>query len=112
MINKLLKYKCPSCGRRKLKAPAGFLGLPTACSDGCKTTLRRKAEQQFAIWRFTTKELNNVYWRTLRLLTLLDQSANDLSYNDFLIWLYLEHGNSKIELSRIYNGLLEGKNYE
>lgn len=110
MIKRLLKYECPACGKRKLQAPAGFLGLPTACSDKCKTAIKVEAEKQLAIWQFTTRELNTMYWRTTRVLTLLDQNVAKLTYTDFLVWLYLKHGQSKIEVSRIYNGLTEGKN--
>ena len=107
---KIFKYSCPACGSRKLKAPAGFLGLATACSTACNTSIKIQAEQQFAIWRFTTRELNTMYWRTVRLLTLLDQDVKQLTYTDFIVWLHLKHGYSKIELTRVYNGLAEGKN--
>lgn len=104
---KLLKYSCPSCGKRKFKAPAGFLGLLTACSDECKTAMKLKAERQFYLWGFSDGELNKMYWRAVRGLVILDQDPKKLIYTDFICWLYLKHGYSKIEMMRVYSGIME-----
>jgi hypothetical protein len=105
----IFKYQCPACGIKLLRAPMGFLGLASACSDACNTSLKVQAEQQFTIWQFTSRELNTMYWRTVRVLKLLDQDITKLTYTHFIAWLYIKHGYSKIELTRIYNGLAEGK---